>query len=309
MRNEAVYDEIQRLRDTGEPAVLATVVGVKGSSPGAVGSKMLVTLDGRATGTVGGGCIDGQVFAEARGVIEAEAPRTIVVDLTERDDPEHGLICGGRVEVFLEPIVTTHLVVCGSGHIAHALHRLALPLDFRVTVMDDRPRFLSADRYPGARLLLAPFEETLATWRAPHGSFICIVTRGHRYDQECLEWALQQESPRYVGLVGSRAKIRKILLRAREAGLDEARLERVRSPIGLDIGAVTVEEIAVAVAAELVAVRRRGPGVSRDLRVPGTVDPRQAALPPATKLPPRRDAPSPEAPRQEPPPPQDTLPA
>ena len=288
MRNEAVYDAIQRLRESGRPGVLATVVGVKGSSPGAVGSKMLCTPDGPAVGTVGGGCVDGMVWAEMRAVLESEAPRTITVDLTEKDDPEHGLICGGRVEVFLEPILTTHLVVCGAGHIGEALAALALPLDFRVTVIDDREQFLNEARFPGCRRLLGEFQPTLEAFRAPPGSFVAVVTRGHRFDQECLEWALRQENPRYVGLVGSRVKIQKILLRAREQGFPEERLARVRAPIGLDIGAVTVEEIAVAVAAELVAVRRRGPEASRDLREPGRVDPRQRQRPPATQLPPLR---------------------
>lgn len=289
MRDEAVYDAIHRLRQSGKAGILATVVAVKGSSPGALGSKMLLTEDGEAVGTVGGGCIDGQVWAELPDVVASEQARTITVDLTERDDPEHGLICGGRVDVFLEPILTTHLVICGSGHIAHALARLAAPLDFKVTVLDDRPQFLNAERFPGAALVLGEFEETLARHRAPRGAFVAIVTRGHRHDQECLEWALRQDAPRYVGLVGSRAKIRKILLRAREQGFSEEQLERIRSPIGLDIGAITVEEIAVSIAAELVAVRRRGIEASRDLRCPGRVDPRQSALPPATKLPPRRE--------------------
>ncbi|MBX3470633.1 MAG: XdhC family protein [Planctomycetes bacterium] len=295
MRNEAVYDAIARLRESGRAGLLATVVAIRGSSPGALGSKMLLTEDGQAVGTVGGGCIDGQVWAEMPDVLATERPRQITVDLTEQDDPEHGLICGGRVDVFLEPILTTHLVICGSGHIALALARLAAPLDFRVTVLDDRPQFLNAERFPGARLILGEFDDTLARWRAPRGAFVAVVTRGHRHDQACLEWALRQDAPRYVGLVGSRAKIRKLLLRARERGLPEEQLEAVRAPIGLDIGSVTVEEIALSVAAELVAVRRRGPGASRDLRDPGRVDPRQAALPPATKLPPRREAPAVEA--------------
>lgn len=288
MRNEAVYDALQRLRETGEPAVLATVVGIKGSSPGALGAKMLITRSGETVGTVGGGCVDGMVYGELASVLAEERPRSLTVDLTENDDPEHGLICGGRVEVFLEPIVTTHLVICGSGHIAHALAGMATALDFRVTVLDDREQFLNAERFPDAKRLVGPFDDLLARYRAPHGAFVCVVTRGHRYDQQCLEWALAQDSPRYVGLVGSRAKIRKILLRAREQGHPEALLERVRAPIGLDIGSVTIDEIAVSIAAELVAVRRRGPQVSRDLREPGALDPRKAKLPPATQLPKRR---------------------
>ncbi len=289
MRNEAVYDAIQRLRESGRPGVLATVVAVRGSSPGAVGSKMLLTPDGEAVGTVGGGCVDGQVWAELAEVLAEDAPRTITVDLTENDDPEHGLICGGRVDVFLEPVRTTHLVVCGSGHVAHALAPLARSIDFRVTVLDDRAQFLSPERFPGCKLELAEWPDLLARVRAPHGAFVVVVTRGHRHDLACLRWALAQEQPRYVGLIGSRAKIRKLLLRLRDEGVPEAALERVRAPVGLDVGAVTVEEIAVAIAAELIAVRRRGPGASRELREPGRVDPRRAALPPATRLPPRRE--------------------
>jgi len=294
VRNQAVYEAIVALRDSGGAGVVATVVGVKGSSPGALGAKMLVTRDGATVGTVGGGCIDGQVYAEMADVLRAERPARITVDLTENDDPDHGLICGGRVELFLEPIVTTPLVVCGSGHIALELARLAGPLGFAVTVLDDRDAFLNAERFPGCRRLVGPWDDLLASTQAPPGAFFAVVTRGHRFDQECLEWALRQPEPRYVGLIGSRAKIRKVLLRARERGFADAELERVRAPIGLDVGAVTVEEIAVAVAAELIAVRRRGPEASRDLRVPGRVDPRKANLPPATALPPRRAAAPPE---------------
>jgi xanthine dehydrogenase accessory factor len=292
MRNEAVYDAISELRRTGRPGVLATVVSIKGSSPGALGSKMLVTPDGRVWGTVGGGCVDGHVYAEMDAVLREERPRTFTIDLTDDDDPEHGLICGGRVEVFLEPIQTTHLVICGAGHIGHALAKLAGPLDFQVTVIDDRDQFCNAERFPGATLRCASFGETLGCYEAPHGAFVCVVTRGHRFDEECLQWALRQESTRYVGLIGSHVKIRKLLLRLRdEKGFDEQLLRGVRAPVGLDVGAVTVEEIAVSIAAELVAVRRRGPGVSRDLREPGQVDPKKAKRRAATDLPPKRERP------------------
>lgn len=192
------------------------------------------------------------------------------------------------MELFLEPIVTTSLVICGSGHIAHELAQLAQRLDFSVTVLDDRESFCSPDRFPRCDRRVAPWDELLRETKVPPGAYFAVVTRGHRFDQECLEWALRQPDPRYIGLIGSRAKIRKILLRAREQGFADAALEQVRAPIGLDIGAVTVEEIAVSVAAELVAIRRRGPEASRDLRDPGRVDPRKAKLPPATALPPRR---------------------
>jgi len=278
VRNAEVYEGIAELRRDGVPGVLATVTAIRGSSPGALGAKMLIARDGRTWGTVGGGCVDGQVYAELERVIASEKPTTFVLDLTEDDDPEQGLICGGRVEVFLEPIVTTKLYICGSGHIAHALAPLAQKLDFEVTVMDDRAQFLNAERYPGCELLLGEFEELLSQTKAAAHAFFAVVTRGHRYDQECLEWALAQDSPRYVGLVGSRKKIHTIVQRAAEKGFDPAQLEGIRSPIGLDIGSVTVDEIAVSIAAELIAVRRRGPTSSRDLRNPGELDERAQKL-------------------------------
>ena len=278
MRNEAVYEGIRELRQAGVNGVLATVVGIRGSSPGAIGSKMLIARDGRTWGTVGGGCVDGQVYAELDEVIGSERPKRFSLDLSENDDPDHGLICGGVVEVFLEPIVTTHLIICGSGHIAYALADLARRLDFEVTVMDDRAQFLNAERYPGCRLLLGDFEELLARERAPEGAFVAIVTRGHSYDQECLEWALAQDQPRYVGLVGSRSKIHAVVQRAAAQGHSEEALAKVRAPIGLDIGSVTVEEIAVSIAAELIAVRRRGADASRALANPGALSEREAKL-------------------------------
>ncbi len=265
MRQREVYEEIQRATAAGEPAVLATVVRVRGSAPGSLGSKMLILGSGKTVGTVGGGCVDGQVFAEARKVFEDELPRTIVVDLTGVEAPdENQLICGGKVDVFLEPLISPQLYICGSGHIALALSKLALPLDFKVTVIDDREQFNNAARFPDCERIVAPFTETLARLRAKAPAYVCVVTRGHSQDQECLEWALAQDA-RYTGLVGSKVKIKKILERAASKGFPQDRLDRVRAPIGLDVGAVTVEEIAVSIAAELVAVRRLGTGLSRHL--------------------------------------------
>jgi xanthine dehydrogenase accessory factor len=278
VRQREVYDAIQRYFLAGTPAVLATVVRVRGSAPGSLGSKMVVTPSGESVGTVGGGCVDGQVFAEAKKVLEDERPRTITIDLTENEDPDHGLICGGKVEVFLEPLVAANLYICGAGHIGHALAPIARKLDFRVTVIDDRARFLSEERFPGCERIVAPFEEVLPKLATRKPAYVTVVTRGHTYDQECLEWGLRQDA-RYVGLVGSKVKIRKILARASEAGYPPERLAAVRAPIGLDVGAVTVEEIAVAIAAELVAVRRLGARISRRLasveaapgNAPGTI--------------------------------------
>jgi xanthine dehydrogenase accessory factor len=216
-------------------------------------------------GTVGGGCVDGKVFDEAKRVLMDETPRQITVDLTEVDDPDHALICGGKVDVFLEPLVAPNLYVCGAGHVGQALAKLAVPLGFRVTAIDDRAHFLNEARFPGCHLIMAPFSETLAKLEAQAPAYVAVVTRGHAFDQECLEWGLRQPNARYVGLIGSRVKIAKIRERALEKGFTPEQLAKVRGPIGLDIGAVSVEEIAVSIAAELIAVRRMGDDVSRKL--------------------------------------------
>jgi xanthine dehydrogenase accessory factor len=295
LRQREVYDAIRTLDETGEPAVLATIVKVVGSSPGELGAKMVIDANGRSWGTVGGGCIDGMVFTEARRVIEEDRPRTIVVDLTENEDPDHGLICGGRVEVFLEPLFSPTLYICGAGHIGAALARIMAPLDWKVVVLDDRARFASAERFPSAERIVAGFDDTLGKLRARRGAFIAVVTRGHKFDQQCLEWALRQDDARYVGLVGSKVKITKILHRAREAGYPAEKIARIRAPIGLDVGSITVEEIAVAIAAEMIAVRRRGPDASRELLNPGSTWERPKTRASDIPVPPKHEIPTVES--------------
>lgn len=273
----SLLERIREVEARGEPAALATVVRVIGSSPGHLAAKMLVTASGEAHGSVGGGCVDGAVFAAAREVIRDERPRTITVDLTESPDPDHGLICGGRVEVFIEPLIAPRLFILGAGHVGQAVARAATPLGFRAVVVDDRERFASRQRFPEAVAIhVGEFRDVLPSLEAGPTASVLVVTRGHRYDELCLEWGARTEA-RYVGLIGSHVKIRKICARLRARGVPEEALARVRAPIGIDVGAVTVEEIAAAVAAELVAVRRLGAQVGRAL---APLDPDRPALPP-----------------------------
>lgn len=270
MRNEEVYVGIEALRRRGGRGVLATITQIRGSSPASLGAKMLIVEgQNKALGTVGGGCVDGQVWAEAQEVLKSGVPSTLEIDLTDRDnDPNHGLICGGLVSVFLEPLMTDRVYICGAGHVGQALAHFVDSLHFATVVIDDRAMFASAERFPKAKLHVGRFDVELPKLKPDGSASIVIVTRGHQYDEACLRWAIEQPV-RYIGLIGSKVKISKLFARLMKDGVPSSVLETVRAPVGLDIGAVTVEEIALSIAAELVAFRRFSGAPSRSLKALG----------------------------------------
>ncbi|MEN8148458.1 MAG: XdhC/CoxI family protein [Planctomycetota bacterium] len=251
-----LFDLIADLRRRGEPAALATIVRVLGSSPGKPAMKMLVRVDGSISGSVGGGCLEADVREAAREVLVTEKPKLLEFSLTEEHGGNSGLLCGGKVEVFVEPLTVPVLILCGAGHVSKAVATVADLAGFRTTVIDDRADFANAEHFPmAAECRAGPWEETLRDLPAGENSSVVIVTRGHRMDGDCLAWALGTAA-RYVGMIGSKRKIRAIYDDLLERGVGEEALARVRAPIGLDIGAQTAEEIAVAIVAELIAVRR-----------------------------------------------------
>ena len=251
-----LFEEIVRLRERGERGALATVVLAQGSTPGAVSAKMLVPESGRVLGTVGGGCLDAEVVALARQVIADERPSSFDYDLNGPEAAESGLACGGRVSVFIEPVTLPRALIFGAGHVGQMLCRAAAMAGFRVSVFDDRESFASRHRFPEAaevavRSLQGPFDDLTVN----AATTLLIVTRGHQHDQDILRWAASRPAA-YVGMIGSRAKRRAIFRALEEEGMDPSVLARVHTPMGLDIGALTPGEIAVAVVAEMIAVRR-----------------------------------------------------
>lgn len=238
---------------------MATLIERRGSTPANVAAKMLVRLDGTTVGTIGGGCVEAEVFAAAQEVIEDEKPRLVSFRLTEKQRVESGLICGGVMDVFIEPIVADPTVyIFGAGHVAVPLAKLARVAGFDVVVIDDRDLFANLQRFPEAKqIIVAPFEKALQQVEPNDSSYLVIVTRGHLHDERVLEWACGTRA-RYVGMIGSRAKVATIFRRLKKRGIPAKALERVHSPIGLDIGAETPEEIAVSIVAELVQARRGG---------------------------------------------------
>ena len=242
----------------GGVAVLATIVEAEQG----VGAKVLFEAEGGRTGTTGDATFDEALAAYAR---DFDASRAEAKTLrAEEFAPAPGAWRGARV-LFERVEPEPHLVVCGAGHVGAALARLAHAVGYRVTLVDDRADFLTRERFPegGIDLVTAhgwgeTLKEVVGTGR---GVYAAVVTRGHNEDEECLH-AVLAARPDYVGMIGSRRRTNIVLGRLRESGIDEEVLREVRAPVGLDLGAVTPEEVALAILAEAVAHRRGGDGTS-----------------------------------------------
>jgi xanthine dehydrogenase accessory factor len=258
-----LYEEIVRLRKDGRRGAVATIVNVRGSIPSFKTAKMLVRDDGSIVGTIGGGCVEAEVWQAAREVMESERPRTLTFDLNQDPKYDTGLVCGGTLEIFVEPILPpADLFIFGAGHVATSLYKVARLAGFDVTVVDDRDAYANRERFPDAHQVIAEDFEKAAAQLAPSASsYIVIVTRGHHDDMRILRWAVQTPA-RYIGMIGSKRKTITIFKELQQEGLAAHLFDRVHSPVGLDIGAITPEEIAVSIAAELIAKRRK---VERDL--------------------------------------------
>jgi xanthine dehydrogenase accessory factor len=252
-----VLEAALRAEQTGEPAALVTVISTEGSTPQKAGAKMVVFADGRQVGTIGGGCVEAEMAVRARQVISSRRSQLAPYDLTADQAGEDGLVCGGRMQVFIEPI-ESEPVLClfGAGHVAQPLAHLAKLAGFRVEVADDRVKFANRERFPDADLVLAePFAEAARKLTLGRNSYAVVVTRGHKGDADVLEGVLDKPL-RFVGLLGSRAKMIHVCSALEERGIPLETLATVHTPLGLAIGAVTPEEIAVSILAEMIAVRR-----------------------------------------------------
>ena len=256
--NHEVFAALGEALSRGEEAALVTIVSSNGSTPQRVGAKMLVFGDGRIVGTVGGGCYEHDAIGKARQVLETRKPTTVRYDLNDDFAEETGLVCGGQMEVFIEPIEAVPAVyIFGAGHVGYYLARMAHEAGFGVHVIDDRAAFANTERFPfAASVVVDDIPEWLARTTLPATAYAVVVTRGHRNDLDALR-ALAPRELRYMGLIGSRAKVARLYEQLMtEGGVDPDRLARIHAPIGLDLGAVTPQEIAVSITAELIAVRR-----------------------------------------------------
>jgi len=253
----AIFEEIVTLRNAGRRGALATITSVRGSIPSFQTSKMLVRDDGSIVGTIGGGCVEAEVWQAAREVMEEEKPRTLTFNLNQNPKYDAGLVCGGTLEVFVEPILPVPvLYLFGAGHVAVNTAKVAHAAGFDVVITDDRETYANRERFPDARDIYADEYEQVMSQLAPNdSSYIVIVTRGHRDDMRVLRWAAETPA-RYVGMIGSQRKTIAIYKELEKEGIAAEKLARVYAPVGIDIGAITPEEIAVSILAELIALRR-----------------------------------------------------
>jgi xanthine dehydrogenase accessory factor len=251
-----LFEEIVRMRRAGQRGALATIVHTNGSIPSFESSRMLVREDGSSEGTIGGGCVEADVWAAAKEVMQKEAPRKLVFHLNNEATYDNGLICGGTVEVFVEPILPQPMVyLFGGGHIAMALAKAAHTVGFGVNVVDDREAFANAARFPMAQEIYTSFPDAFEKLQPNASSYLVIVTRGHKEDMRVLAWAVRTRA-RYVGMIGSRRKVLSVYKALEAQGYRSEEFERVYAPMGLEIGGLSPEEIAISIVAELVAVRR-----------------------------------------------------
>jgi xanthine dehydrogenase accessory factor len=252
-----IFEEIVRLGRLGQKCALATIVQVRGSIPSFESAKLLVREDGSMVGTIGGGCVEAEVWNAAREVIATEKPKHMNFSLGQDAAYDNGLICGGQLDVFVEPVIPQPAAyIFGAGHISKSLSKVADLAGFRTIVIDDREMFANRDRFPEADEIHAEeYESVFSKLPVNETSYIVIVTRGHRDDMRVLKWAVET-SARYIAMIGSKRKVINVIRELEKEGIPANAFERIFAPMGFEIGAVTPEEIAVSVVAEMIAVRR-----------------------------------------------------
>jgi xanthine dehydrogenase accessory factor len=251
----SLFLEMARMAEQGLTFVVATVVSSSGSAPQKAGAKLLVLPGGRLSGTIGGGAIEKQVVEAARELLADGGAATRLFDVQLAQDL--GMSCGGRMAVFLEKVRPQERVyLFGAGHVAKALYGVTQAAGFSVTVADAREEWLTEERFPKAeRALGDPVAFARAAPFDGAGALACVLTHDHALDQELVEVLLRQPL-RYLGMIGSLRKGEKVRARLAERDFSPETIARLRTPMGVSIGALTPEEIAVSIAAELIAVRR-----------------------------------------------------
>jgi Xanthine and CO dehydrogenases maturation factor, XdhC/CoxF family len=261
-----VFEELVRLRKLGQKCALATIVQVRGSIPSYESAKLLVREDGSMLGTIGGGCVEAEVWNAARDVIAEEKPRKLSFNLGQDAAYDNGLICGGQLDVYVEPVVPQPRVfIFGAGHISKSLSKVASLAGFATVVIDNRETFANRERFPEADEIFAEeYEEVFPKLSISSSSYLIIVTRGHRDDMRVLRWAITTDA-KYIAMIGSRRKVYAVIKEFEKEGIPRERFQRIFAPMGFEIGAITPEEIAVSVVAEMIAVRRAPEGNWRSL--------------------------------------------
>jgi xanthine dehydrogenase accessory factor len=249
------FETIVDLKESEEPFALAVIVKAEGSTPRKTGAKMVVLKDGKTVGTLGGGDLEKRVVEEAMDVIKQGEPRIASFTL----DIEKGnldMMCGGKLDVYIEPILPDDkLIIFGAGHITRVLAPLMQMVGFQVSVVDDSPELLQKDKFPKIEDLRLTDMEKFAKELPPGANaYVVLLSRGFSRDEAILHQLIQKDF-KYIGMIGSMKKIMAMKEDLQKEGIPEESFSKLKAPIGLDIGAETSEEIAISVAAEIIAAK------------------------------------------------------
>jgi len=260
--SDRILDRLTEADRKGQPVALCTVIRAQGSVPRHAGSKMLVFEDGSIEGSIGGGELESRVIAEALEALADGQPRITPYSLSNPAEGDPG-VCGGEVEVFVDPIgKKPTVVVFGGGHVGRAVVHLAHWLGFRTVVADDRAEFASVESAPEAdEHIVCPLAELAQRVRIDAITYLVLTTRGVSVDVEGVP-ALLESPAAYIGIIGSRRRWETAAAELEGRGVPRARLERIHSPMGLELNAETPEEIAVSILSEIILLRRGGTGES-----------------------------------------------
>jgi xanthine dehydrogenase accessory factor len=253
---EDLFETIVTLKKTGDFAALAIIVRTEGSTPRRVGTKMIILKDGKTIGTMGGGDLEKRVIEEALEAIRQGEPRMTSFTL----DIEKGkldMMCGGKLDVYIEPLLPKErLIIFGAGHITQALAPLMQRAGFNVSVIDDNPDFLQKEKFPEiGDLVLRNMEEAARELSSDPNTYIVLLSRGFSKDKAILSQLIQKDF-KYLGMIGSLRKINTMRGDLQKEGIPEETFSKLQAPIGLDIGAETPEEIAISIAAEIIAGKK-----------------------------------------------------
>src|SRR5437660_1016970 len=252
-----IYEELVRLRRLGQKCAIATIVQVNGSIPSYESAKLLVREDGSMVGTIGGGCVEAEVWNAAREVIETEKPRHLNFSLGQEAAYDNGLICGGQLNIFVEPVgPEPRAYIFGGGHVSKSISKVATIAGFATVIVDNREAFANRERFPEAEETYAEeYEDVFGKLTVTSSTYVIIVTRGHRDDMRVLRWAVTTPA-RYIAMIGSKRKTISVVHELEKEGFARELFEKVFAPMGFEIGAESPEEIAISVVAEMIAVRR-----------------------------------------------------
>src|ERR1700757_3682320 len=228
-----VYEEIVKLRREGRKGAVATIVNVRGSIPSFKTAKMLVRDDGSMIGTIGGGCVEAEVWTAAREVIETEKPKHLTFSLGQDAAYDNGLICGGQLNIFVEPVIPQpRAYIFGGGHVSKSISKVANLAGFATIIVDDREAFANKERFPEAEETYAEeYESVFPKLPITSSSYLIIVTRGHRDDMRVLRWAVATPA-KYISMIGSKRKTISVIHELEKEGMPRSLFEKIYAPMG-----------------------------------------------------------------------------